>query len=156
MSWNILTSDEGDLRIAFDLIEGEGFFDRSNNPTSERNLHLTIKGWHDYYKKIKDERVRALAEIERVEAGGQSDSPKFLEEKGKRRDEILAYLREDYDEFGTDSIPYTIYGRGGFNRYYVGYDGVIWFASSHASWFQTRDARDLGFAIQESGFNSAI
>jgi|15BtaG_2_1085339.scaffolds.fasta_scaffold01248_7 hypothetical protein len=47
-----------------------------------------------------------------------------------------------------DQIPYVIYGDGGWNRYYVGDDGEVWFSSQHATVPDIMKARGLGFLIQ--------
>jgi hypothetical protein len=143
---NILTSPEEDIKTAFDLLEHEGFYDYSKN---EKDSY-SIGSWLKMYAEKKASETGSQAEIERVEKGGQTDNPKIYEDEGMSHQEILDELKESHrDYYGPDSsLPITIYGDGGWNRYFIRYGGGIWFSAGHATSDQSiRDAADLGFGI---------
>jgi hypothetical protein len=75
-------------------------------------------------------------------------------------DNTLAGVRKHYAsllaEAKRDGLPLlprrscgTIYGFGGFNRYFVRGDGRVVFSTYHATESKAQDAQDVGFDLNE-------
>jgi len=118
---NLFTSSEDDLRTAFDLMEFNGFFDQSLNKDN-----YSIK-----QAKETAERMSQSVEEERIWA--------------KENDEDWIEVR---DNNLNETVPGSIYGMGGWNRYFIRRNGNVLFSSIHANQKQDiQNAKDLGFEI---------
>jgi hypothetical protein len=122
---NLQATPEEDLRAAFDLLEGEGFYDRSSSDESMVGIR----------------RARE-ALLER-----QKDYIDFWMQEGAYKDDTPEEQEEDKDHFNwRDSIGISIYGSGGWNRYMVQVDGTIGFSRMHGPG-KAEDAGALGFEV---------
>tara|TARA_Y100000310_G_scaffold321945_1_gene380290 strand:+ start:70 stop:558 length:489 start_codon:yes stop_codon:yes gene_type:complete len=131
---NLLTTSEDDLCVAFDLVEYEGFYDYSSSIPRENNVSFPLSLAHAKKALLEfREDVKAMISGE----GDYADWPQWeLEE-----------AIEDLKLGGN--LCLSIYGNGGWHRYYVGRDGVLSFSEGHASKGDPKiqDAQDLGFRI---------
>ena len=117
---NLLISSENDLRTAFDLMEFDGFFDYSINK-DEYSIGGSIK----MIERDKENRIKE-------KQWAEENKEEWIEEE------------DDPNEILVGSI----YGSGGWNRYFIKRNGNILFSSGHASNKQDiQNAKDLGFEI---------
>ena len=148
---NIFTAPEEDVRFAFDYVEYEGFYDHSMGED-----RLSIKSWYKYYEAKKEKADDLRAEIDRVKAGGRSDTPEYYEDEGMSREEIIKELEKYYN--GEGSMGYgpgapcgeAIYGSGGWNRFFIRFGGGIWLSAPHAPYprMETiQNALDVGIGV---------
>ena len=123
---NLLSSSEEDLKTAFDLMEGNGFYNYSNNKP-EYSI-----------QSVKKELIKLIKE--------KND---FFERTGEwmnATEETIKMFEDDFKD-ETLTIGVSIYGSGGINRYFVKKNGDILFSRMHGDKKTTQNAQDLGFEI---------
>lgn len=120
-SLNLLTTPKERLKTAFDELEGIGFFDGS----FKRDDDYSIPAAYRMLEKLYDDY-----------------------EQYKKIDP--EYAKEFEKDFSNHNIPMSIYGQGGMNRYFVGYNGDLSISLMHSThvWPETLEtARSLGFKV---------
>ena len=131
---NVLTTPQAELQIAFDLMEGDGFY----------NYTMSAKpGGHSYEFSL-------IGAIDRMNKHRQmvNDITNITGDYGdlKNDPEDWEWWKEQYSP--DDIISGAIYGNGGWNRYFLKGDGTILFSKMHATTRRAvQDAADLGFEI---------
>jgi len=113
-----ITDSVEDLRLAFDAVEGEGYFDRQEAQPGS-NLSLAQDAWDSWIVKLNDLIINDPEEAT-YEVENSSMSP----------------IRNG-----------TIYGSGGWHRYFVTKNGDIVFSAGHATEEGIARAMAAGFRI---------